>query len=112
MSLILKLKDCPNYDKIVNFLYEENDLVSKLLIDCYQEYLFKIKSSKSRTNIDNIMNLYTDKTLFYKYVQEYFNILSSSEIYDSYDKVILKLIKLYKTYEVDKVRKINNSRWI
>lgn len=108
---VISIDSCPNYDKIVNFLYLENDIISKFLINCYQEYLFNIKSEKSKLKIDNIMGLYTDKEDFYKYVQNYFD-LSNNEIYDSYDKVVRKLIKVYKEYEEEKLKKIKNSRWL
>lgn len=112
MSVELKLKDCPNYDKIVNFLYEENDTISKLLIHCYQEYSFTIKSNKSRLHIDEIMNLYTDKGDFYKFIQNYFDVSKSNELFDSYDKLIIKLNRLYKTYEEEKLKKVKNARWL
>lgn len=102
----------PNYDKIVNFLYEESDIISKYLIECYQEYIFKIKSRKSKLIIDNVMMEYTKKEEFYKYVINHFNPNFSSELYDSYDKVIRKIINLYKDYEKNTLKKINNTRWL
>ncbi len=103
---------CKNYDKIVNFLYLENDIISKLLINYYQEYIFNIKSEKSKKKLDEIMNLYTDKGDFYKFIQTFFSLNNSNEIYDNYDKVIRKLLKLYKQYENDTSKKIKNSRWL
>jgi len=57
------------------------------------------------------MNVYTDKDAFYNYVNDYFK-TNNSELYDSYDKVVLKLNKLYKNYEEEKYKKINPSRWL
>lgn len=102
----------PNYDKIVNFLYEENDIISKYLIECYQEYIFNIKNKKSKLIIDDVMNEYIKKEEFYKYVFNHFNPSFSSELYDSYDKVIRKLINLHKEYETNTLKKINNTRWL
>jgi len=104
------IESSPNYDKIVNFLYEDNDIVSKLLIDYYRQYLFNIKSNKNKLNIDNIMNIYTDKEDFYKYIQEYF--INSDEIYDTYDRAIRLLNKLYRQFEYERIRKIKNARWL
>ena len=109
---LVKITDCPNYDKIVNFLYLENDIVSKLLIEYYQEYVFNIKSEKSKLKIDGIMGLYTDKEDFYKYVQNYFDISNNNEIYDNSDKVIRKLVKVYQEYEINALKNIKNSRWL
>ena len=108
---MITINCCKYYDKIVNFLYLENDIISKLLINYYQEYIFNIKSEKSKIKLDEIMNLYTDKEDFYKYVQDVFD-LKNNEIYDNYDKVIRKLLKIYKDYEKYKLSKIENSRWL
>ena len=105
---MITLNCCKHYDKIVNFLYLENDIMSKLLIDYYQEYVFNIKSEKSKIKVDNIMNLYTDKEDFYKYVQ----LKLQDDIYDNYEKVIRKLVKIYNEYENDKLKKVKNSRWL
>lgn len=105
---MITIKCCKHYDKIVNFLYLENDIMSKLLIDYYQEYVFNIKSEKSKVKVDEIMNLYTDKEDFYKYVQ----LKLQDDIYDNYEKVIRKLIKIYNEYENDKLKKVQNSRWL
>ena len=103
---------CKYYDKIVNFLYLENDIISKLLIHYYQEYVFNTKSEKSKIKLDEIMSLYTDKEDFYKYVQNVFDLKKSNEIYDNYDKIIRKMLKIYKNYENYKLTKIENSRWL
>ncbi len=99
---------CKHYDKAVNFLYLENDIISKLLIEYYQEYVFNIKSEKSKIRVDKIMCIYTEKEDFYDYVQERLQ----EDIYDNYDKVIRKLIKIYKQFEIDKLKKVKNTRWL
>lgn len=109
---MITISCCKHYDKIVNFLYLENDTISKLLINYYQEYVFNVKSEKSKIKIDNIMNLYTDKEDFYKYVQKFFDLGKSNEIYDNYDKIVRKLVRVHKQYECDRLTKIENSRWL
>ncbi len=109
---MITINCCKHYDKIVNFLYVENDIISELLINYYQEYVFNIKSEKSKAKLDEIMSLYTDKDDFYKYVQKFFTLENNNSIYDSYDKVIRKLLKIYKQYEIDKLARIENSRWL
>ena len=105
---MINFKDTENYDKIINFLYEENTTITKLLINSYQEYVFNIKSSRSKKNIDKIMGLYIDKGDFYKYILD--NI--DDNIYLPYDKVIRKLNNIYKQYEIDRYRKFKNARWL
>lgn len=109
---MIDIQSSPNYDKIVNFLYEDNDLISKLLIDNYQEYLSHIKSKKSKKEMDEIMNCYTEKEDFYKKVQGYFNLEENHELLDSYDKVIRKLRILYKTWKEEKFKTMKSARWL
>ena len=42
-----KFRYSPNYDKIVNFLYEGIDPISKKIIGSYQEYIFSIKNKNT-----------------------------------------------------------------
>ena len=105
----VKLKYTPNYDKIVNFLYEESDEISNKLIECYQEYIFNIKNKKCKEKIDIVMDEYTNKDFFYKYVQDYF---SNNDLYDTYDKIVIKLNKLYKDFEEEKYKNIKTARWL
>ena len=50
--------------------------------------------------------------------QERQNLLNSNQeklkddIYDNYERVIRKLIKTYNEYENDKLKKVNNTRWL
>lgn len=103
------LDKLPNYDKITNFLYEEDELFSKMLVDIYQQYIFNIKTIKSKIYIDEIMGLYIDKSNFYEFVR---NNLSIDKLYNPYEKVIKELKELYKKYEEDKLKKVNNARWL
>lgn len=109
MSNLAKVNLSSNYDKIVNFLYENDDQISRLLIECYQKYIFNIKNKNSISNVDKVMSEYIKKSDFYKTVQEYFK---ADEIYDSFDKIMLKIIKLYKLYEQQKYKNIKNTRWL
>ena len=104
-----KFRYSPNYDKIVNFLYEGIDPISKKIIGSYQEYIFSIKNKKCKEAIDIVLNEYTDKSDFYKYVQDYFN---NNDLYDNYDKIVSILNKLYKEYEEDNYKSIKNARWL
>lgn len=109
---MIDIKNSPHYDKIVAFQYEDNDIVSKLLIECFQAYLGHIKSKKSKYNIDKIMDEYTNKFTFYQYVQNYFNPSESLDLCDSFDKVMLKLNKLYKNYIEEQNKVIESTRWL
>ena len=102
------LKYSPNYDKIVNFLYQTNDEISKQLIEYFQDYLFESRS-RYKTKMDFVLDKYTDEDEFFNYVQKYF---SENEIYGEGSKILKKLCQLYDQYEKEKYQKINNARWI
>lgn len=109
---MIDTKYSQHYDKIVEFLYEDNDTISKLLIDYYQEYLKKIKNKKSKQTMDLIMNEYTNQTGFYNYIQQYFNPNQNNELVDNYDKVMKKVRKLYQEFMEEQQKTIKNTRWL
>lgn len=104
-------KNSPNYDKIVNFLYEDSDIISDMLISCFRDYILDNKL-KNKKKFDEIMNLYTDKGDFYRFVQSYYKDGNENDIFDSYDRVYNKLLKLFQMYEEEKMKKIDNTRWL
>ncbi len=95
-----------DYD-IVNFLYEDNDIVSDFIISYYHEYL---SSNKNNKNIEKIYKEYILKDKFYKYVQEYFDINHTNNIFKDYYSVINELKIIYKKY--NRSKDFRNSRWI
>lgn len=109
---MIDVKSSLHYDKIVNFLYEDNNSISKLLIENYQEYLLWVKNKNSKKKMDIILDEYTEKKDFYRFVQNEFNLDVSNELLEGYDRVMRKLLKLYHQFEQDKLRKVNSTRWI
>lgn len=101
------INNSPNYDKIVNFLYQENDEISKILIENYQEYLFG--NNKNKKKLDMIFDIYTNKDEFYRYIQSYF-LEYNDELYNL--KLMSNICKLYDNFEKEKLSKIDNVRWL
>lgn len=94
-------------DKILNFLYEDNDEISKKLIECYQELMFN--KNKNIKLFYQILDEYTNKNGFYKYLQQNF---PDEDLYELNDQIIKKVISIYKRYQIDKLKVINNARWL
>lgn len=111
------LKYCPNFHKIVNFEYSEDDYISARLISVYQEYIFSIDlSDQEQINIIEIL----DKTIT-KYIDDYFfrkemkNSLKELKIKKDENimqSIVNYIIKTYSRYEEDFTRNIYISRWI
>ncbi len=109
---MIDVKCSPNYNDIVNFLYEDNSVISNFIISYYQEYLSSIKSKKSKEKLDLVLKEYIKKEEFYKYVQKHFDIEETNKLFDNYIKVMQKMYKLYRQYEDRKYKQINNTRWL
>lgn len=111
------LKYCPNYYNIVNFNYEDNDLISEKIISIYKSYIFSIDINNNE-DVNNIQKL--DKVLA-SYIRDYiFRDELKKEIVTvkiMRDNNLLRnlanaIIKIFNNYEEYTTRKIYISRWI
>lgn len=103
------INNSPNYDKIVNFLYQENDEISKVLIENFQEHLFG--NNKNKKKLDIVFDAYTNKDEFYRYIQNYFKEFSD-DLYSPCVKLMNNMCRLYDRFEEERLSKIDNVRWI
>lgn len=65
------LRHCPNFYKIINFEYYDDDELSKKLIDVYEKYVFKVdikdkNEIKRLEQLDLVLNKYIDDYFFRK----------------------------------------------
>ena len=65
------LKHCPNFYKIMDFEYYEDDVLSEKIINVYHDFVFKVdinnkKSITKLEQIDFIINKYIDDYFFRK----------------------------------------------
>lgn len=111
------LKYCPNFYKIVNFDFNEDDFISARLISVYKEFIFMVDLSLPE-NVEKIEML---DTTINKYIDDYFfrkeMKLSLKEIQIKKNENILftvveKILSIYDRYENDFTRNIYISRWI
>lgn len=112
------LKNCPHYDKIINYEYPYGDTLSKKLIDWYRELIF----SANGNNENQLMLIRAlDKSLYLyvrdnKYKKGLKKIVSVDELTFK-DKnvikdVIKKLIEFTTNYEKKEVREFNVAKWL
>ncbi len=111
------LKYCPNFHKIVNYAYSEDDYISARLITVFQEYVFAVDlTDQQQINVIEIL----DKTIT-KYIDDYFfrkemkNSLKELKIKKDeniMESIVSYIIKTYNRYEEDFTRNIYISRWI
>ncbi len=111
------LKHCPNFHKIVNFGFFEDDLVTAKLITLYQDFIFKIdyqnlEEIKMVEKFDFVLNKYIEDYYFrYNLRQSLKNLRIAKK--DNYVKSIVEgIIDSFETYETGYTRNIYFARWI
>lgn len=111
------LKYCPNFYKIKDFDYEEDDYITQKLITIYEDYIFNI-DEKDNEEVEKIKIL--DKIL-YKYIDDYtfrkeikqgvlnIRVKRGSDIIET---IVNNLISLFDAFEDGYTRNIYFARWI
>jgi len=112
------LSYCPNFDKIVNADFLEDDALSFRLVKIYRDFIFKI-DLQNENDIEKVKEL--DQTMG-KYVEDYFfrktlqkeilTIKVRQTAGDIIRTIVDHIIGIFKRYELESTRKIYVSRWI
>lgn len=112
------LSNCPNFERIVNADFLEDDSLSLQLVKIYRDFIFKIDINneedieKSRT-LDMTMGKYVDDYFFRKTLQkEIFRMKVKNKSGDAVRTIVDAIITIYKQTLEDQTRKIYISRWI
>lgn len=114
----LILDNCPNFYRIVNFEYFEDDLVSERLINIYEKFIFNIDITssdeiKTVKKIDYVLGKYIDDYLFRRKMQtEIYNVRVKKTCTDILRAVVESIISIFNRYEEETTRNIYLSRWI
>ena len=112
------LNSCPYYDQIVNYEYQEGDLLSKALIDWYRELIFSAdgfneKQLKIISAMDRAMYLYVKENKYKKGLKK---VLSENDIsIDSQISIanaIKKILMFTNSYEKQEILEISSSMWL
>ena len=114
----LLLKNCPNYYKITEFEFFENDYISENLVSFYKDYVCNLETydaeglEKARS-MDTIVNKYIeDYTFRQEMKKELLTIKIKSTVENILRAIVDNIIKIFERYEIDSTRKIYISRWI
>lgn len=112
------LKLCPNFYKIVNFEYLENDFISENIINIYQEYVFNVDYTNSDNlkeikELDKIIARYIDDYYFRVELQYNLKRVQIKKNESNLLKVIIEnIFRIFNLYEEGTTRKIHVTRWI
>ncbi len=114
----LVLEMCPNFYRIINFEYFEEDLVTDKLIKIYENFIFNadIKNDeevKIVKKIDYVLGKYIDDNLFRRKMQkEIYNVRIAKTYKNKLLAIVENIIAIFNHYEEDTTRSIYIARWI
>lgn len=109
---------CPNFYRIVNFEYFEEDTVTDKLIKIYKDFIFKANLDNREDmnmvkRIDYVLGKYIDDYFFRRRMQQEIFKIKVTNTYTNILKTIVEgIIFIFNKYEEDTKRNIYISRWI
>ena len=112
------LKYAPNFYKIINFEYFENDYVTEKLISIYEEFIFGVDVANPDelnkvVEIDKVLNKYIDDYVFRSEMKyELTQIKVRTDEANILDAIVKSIIKIFDRYVEGYTRSIYISRWI
>ena len=111
------LKHCPNFYKIINFEFDENDKISEKLISVYKDFIFTINPDnlgylKIIEKIDYILNKYIDDYHFRKQIQRDLLEVRVKASGDIEKSIMQSILDIFDRYEIGYTRNIYFARWI
>ncbi len=109
------LKYASNYDEIISFIFDEEDFITKRIINYYKEYLLDTKGSDNKCirELDESVYEYLTDNKFNIFVTNYLEELEeSNDDIDYYNNLDINLPKLYKRFKSDSLNTISSTRWL
>lgn len=111
------LKYCPNYYKIENFDFDEDDYITIKLISIYEDYIFNIdekdeENIKKISILDLVLGKYVDDYTFRKEIKNGVLNIRVKRGSDIIETIVNSLISLFENYEEGYTRNIYFARWI
>lgn len=111
------LKYCPNFYKIKDFDFEEEDYITQKLITIYEDYIFNIDETneeevKKIKKLDKILSKYVEDYTFRKDIKTNVLKIRVKRGTDIIETIVNNLITLFENYEDGYTRNIYFARWI
>ncbi len=111
------LKYCPNYYNIVNFDFQDEDLISEKLIGIYKNYIFSINLNNPEDierieELDRVLASYIADYLFRRTLQKEIVTVQVKKDNNVLRSLVDVIIRIFTNYEEYTTRKIYISKWI
>jgi len=113
----LIIEHCPNFYKIVNFDYFEDDNFTACLIKVYREYIFSVnpletEELKKVEKIDTVLAKYIDDYTFRKTMKFELSQIKFEDKTNLLQRLIDSIVGIFEQFEEGKTRNIYIARWI
>lgn len=108
------LKYCPNFYKIINFEYLEDDFITYKLISVYEDFIFNsnCEDTEILTKLDYAVNKYIDDYFFRKEMRYGLTEMRVRKGENIIQAIVLGIIRLSENYDMGFTRNIYFARWI
>ncbi len=112
------LNYCPNFNRIINFKYNGDDIITDKLITIYRDFIFKADLTNNQDitmvkDIDYVLNRYTEDYLFRKEMKsEILNIKIKKTCSDILRAIVQNILNIFDNYLFNTTRKITIAKWI
>ncbi len=112
------LTNCVNYERIINFDYLSDDLITAKLIKVYKDYVFKtnfqtVEDYNRLKEFDYVLGKYIDDYAFRKELKkEIVHVKVKKSCTDILRAIVEGILKIFDNYMESSTRKITIARWI
>lgn len=112
------LNYCPNFNRIVNFEYAQDDMISSKLIQVYRDYIFSanIQNSDEVNTVrefDHVLGKYIDDYAFRRELRcEIVHVKIKKTCTNILRAIVESIIHIFDNYLENSTRKIRIARWI
>lgn len=111
------IRNCPNFYKIKNYEFDEDDYITLKIIGVYEDFIFNIDEKNNSDlekvkKLDNIIGKYIDDYGFRKEIKNGLMNLKIKRGSNIIDIITDSIISLYNNYEDGYTRNIYFARWI
>ena len=111
------LNHCPNFYKIIDFEFFEDDTISEKLVQIYKDFIFDIDLDNKEDiyvieQIDFVINKYIEDYYFRKEMQRSMLDIKVKQSTNLTRDIVEGVINCFESYESGYTRNIYFARWI
>ena len=111
------LNYCPNYYNILNFDFNENDMISEKLVNIYKHFVLSVNIQNKEDvekveELDRVLASYIHDYLFRSTLQKEIVTVKVQRDNNILKNLVDVIIKIFSNYEEYTTRKIYISKWI